>query len=107
MASMRRVVRMHVDQRGGAARGRDDVVRLQSRLQTRCHQLCLDVDHARYRLMSMVRGDDQQHVVSSIPQPVNRLDHTGGIGVGLSQHREVFGRAEWPLVLRGVGLAHP
>jgi hypothetical protein len=48
----------------------------------------------------------RQHLISRFPKPIHGLDPTGCIGVGLAQHREVFARAQRPLMRRGIGLAH-
>ena len=101
------MVGMHVHECGGAAGGCHHVAELPALLQAGRHQLRLDVDHARHRLVAVVGAGNQQHVVSGIAQPVHRLDHARRIGIGLAQHGQMLRRPQRAGVLRGIRFAHP
>ena len=98
---------MHVDERRGAAGGRDHVAGFPALLEARRNQLSLDVHDPRHRLVAMVGARDQQHVLSPVAQAIHGLHHAGEVGIRLAQHAQMLRRAQRHHVLAGVGLAHP
>ena len=96
--------RVDIDQRRRAVRGHGDRLR---RLGQDRGELRRDVDDPIHRLVTVIRPDQQQHVLSRRAQPLHRLDHQPGMRIHPPQQREMRRRTQFHHVLRMVGFGGP